>query len=418
MVAKQYLMGKMRGIKQLLIVGILLATNHLVFSQGYENYSELTFSEAISNGKISMPNFLKEIKQDSTFFENLKIKLNNAINTGILSKKDSSLVLNLTLTDSSKISVDNLVKMINAPSNEPFKNRLMGNAVELTSLDSKTDGSKLSELQPDLIISNLTKNDDLKEMVLNAFIPIHLKLWWVWIILAALLTFLICWFFMKRNSKEPNAENIVMTFFNHYFRRNGDDEFQFIGQLIEYIQTTGQSDISKEFEGENRKNKKTLFVSEKELGEWREISGKKSIIEVKEFLENNGFYNNSAISTELDDEELLLPQSVIFYFSDLNKTGDFGVFLEENKKLNQKDESLYKIEIIKDLPNKAKFYLLETSSAQKAVLEYPFFKLEPFCEVQNENFPIKKEVQLLSHGIAELEGTKWVVKEKAKVKYV
>lgn len=77
--------------------------------------------------------------------------------------------------------------------------------------------------------------------------------------------------------------------------------------------------------------------------------------------------------------------------------------------------TLYKFEVIGQ--NSATFFLECDQIAMKDAIEAAYKYVDPVCESDNEIFSSSSKIKTIEPGLAELEGDKWIVKHKAKIRY-
>jgi hypothetical protein len=296
--------------------------------------------------------------------------------------------------------------------NKPFYDSSKGKVADINLASPITTESiaPIDYYQAPLIISHLNKHEDVLEKVRNAINPFHIRYWWAWILLTTLLTALLSLLAIKKYIK-MNIERLVLDHINEHLDNKEFDKYKSIEEVIEKLRSSQQRKPEESTELIIKKYRDAIKESEEKLSQWVDIADKTSPKEVREFLSKNGFYDNN-----VEVFQKGLKTRTFLYFSDVNMGNDgMGVLYDENKTSAKTSDTQYELELSEN--NKAFFKLLDTEDAQRAVLAYPYFKLDPFCTVLNDGSPTKKIITK-DYGLAELEGDKWVVKEKAKVRYV
>ena len=100
----------------------------------------------------------------------------------------------------------------------------------------------------------------------------------------------------------------------------------------------------------------------------------------------------------------------IFYLSSPNKDGSFNA---ESIQLNYGSGSVYKFSRISI--EKANFEI--EPRAVKLALRYPNINLDPVCEPLNAYNPNAESILTETPGVARLNGDKWILEKKAKIRY-
>jgi hypothetical protein len=97
----------------------------------------------------------------------------------------------------------------------------------------------------------------------------------------------------------------------------------------------------------------------------------------------------------------------IFFMSTPNEDGSF---LESRKELKPVlSVTLYRFEFENKVMNRAKFTIDGDHAAISDALSSPYKYLEPVCQIENPGYTNAKNIATLVHGIANLQGDKWVV---------
>jgi len=112
---------------------------------------------------------------------------------------------------------------------------------------------------------------------------------------------------------------------------------------------------------------------------------------------------------------LLPSRHEVFYFSTPNEDGSFSQKSAHSS--YRENVSIYKF--TKTSSNEAEFEIDGRDSSVKLALEYPDKNIDPVCEAQNAFNPKASRIITLqgSEGRAVLDGEKWKVTRKAKIKY-
>jgi hypothetical protein len=80
--------------------------------------------------------------------------------------------------------------------------------------------------------------------------------------------------------------------------------------------------------------------------------------------------------------------------------------------------SVYRFEINNRLsPSRAKFQIDEKEASIKLALPFPHKSIEPVCEALNAHDPMAKTIVTEEPGEVVLEGNKWKLTRKAKIRY-
>ncbi len=112
-----------------------------------------------------------------------------------------------------------------------------------------------------------------------------------------------------------------------------------------------------------------------------------------------------------------LPSSVqqeeVFYLSTPNSDGSFNRSSASPE--YREGASVYRF--MKTSYNRATFQVDEHEGAIRLALSYHYKALEPVCEAENAFRRDARSVKTISQGEAELQGEKWVVTRKAKIRY-
>jgi hypothetical protein len=106
---------------------------------------------------------------------------------------------------------------------------------------------------------------------------------------------------------------------------------------------------------------------------------------------------------------------VIFFMPSPDNDGNF-----DNKKKSDHfipSESIYQFIMNENSDKTAKFYIYQDSNNMERAINYYSSILEKVCKSENAFNPTGKSIVTLEPGLAVLTGNKWVVKEKALVKY-
>jgi hypothetical protein len=407
----------MRKISLLFVLLVLLSG----LSFGQDNSLILKFDPPIKDKEVSLSRFLKLVKQNTVFCDSLDKRLGNSngyrLANAPTNVRDSSVTLTLTLDiyqnlpEVEDVSLESLLQMLKDNENKPFYEGLKGKVTDTNPAPTiTTDSTAATYYRDSSIINYLTKNEAASEKVRNAINPFHIRYWWAWILLTTLLTALLSLLAIKKYIK-MNIERLVLDHINEHLDNKEFDKYKSIEKVIEKLRSSQQRKPEESTELIIKKYRDAIKESEEKLSQWVDIADKTSPKEVREFLSKNGFYDNN-----VEVFQKGLKTRTFLYFSDVNMGNDgMGVLYDENKTSAKTSDTQYELELSEN--NKAFFKLLDTEDAQRAVLAYPYFKLDPFCTVLNDGSPTKKIITK-DYGLAELEGDKWVVKEKAKVRYV
>jgi hypothetical protein len=414
----------MRKINLLLALFLLISVSVVAYGEDNPENPILKFSKPIKEGKVSLPFFVSEVKKDSIFYNSFQSKLKRNISIIKFSKSDSSIILTFTLSrykrEFSDVSADSLVIMINEPINDAFLKRLTKTFNKSEEKDQVSDrvkfdslGNYILNVHPDSLANYFTSNPKVKERTLYGITPFYIRFWWAWILLATLLTALFSWILMKKYYK-TDIEKLFLDHINEHLGKKEFEKYRSINEIIEKLRHSESRIPGSAHELEVKKYERQIKESEEGLSQWLDIVDKKKPQEVKAFLLANGFYDNQ-VNPNSSNLQVAQTQVEKIYFSDVNRgKNDIGVFQEDNGSKSLKNDTLYKLEILKQSPQKANFYLI---ADEPSMLSPRSFKLDPFCTVLNDGSPTKKIITK-DYGLAELEGDKWVVKEKAKVRYV
>lgn len=302
--------------------------------------------------------------------------------------------------------------------NKPFYDSSKGKVADINLASPITTESiaPINYYQAPLIISHLNKNEAASEKVRNAINPFYIRIWWAWILLATLLTALFSWILMKKYYK-TDIEKLVLDHINEHLDKKEFEKYRSINEIIEKIRHSESRIPSSAHELEVKKYERQIKESEEGLGQWLDIVDKKKPQEVKAFLLANGFYDNQ-VNPKSSNLQVAQSQIETIYFSDVNRGANHtGVFQEDNGSKSLKNDTLYKLEILKQSPQKANFYLIADEPNLANMLGSKSFKFDPFCTVLNDRSPSRRIITETS-GTAELTGDKWIVTEKVKVRYV
>jgi hypothetical protein len=106
--------------------------------------------------------------------------------------------------------------------------------------------------------------------------------------------------------------------------------------------------------------------------------------------------------------------TVVFFMPSPDNEGNF-----DNRKKSDHfipSESIYKFVINED-PDQAKFYIFQDPNNMERAINYFSSILEKVCRSENAFNPLGKAIKTIEPGIAVLSNNKWVVKEKALIRY-
>lgn len=105
-----------------------------------------------------------------------------------------------------------------------------------------------------------------------------------------------------------------------------------------------------------------------------------------------------------------------FYLSTPNKDGSFND--NGKSKVFKPTASLYHFTVMNRLKNTAEFEFVNDEGAVVRALNYPDTCLLPVCKEVNALNPNARGIQTVKKGVVQLMNDKWVLKEKAEIKYV
>ena len=105
-----------------------------------------------------------------------------------------------------------------------------------------------------------------------------------------------------------------------------------------------------------------------------------------------------------------------FYLSTPNKDGSFNN--NGKSKTFKPTASLYHFTVMNRIKNTAEFEFVNDEGAVVRALNYPDTCLLPVCKEVNALNPNARTIQTVKKGIVQLMNDKWVLKEKAEIKYV
>jgi hypothetical protein len=107
------------------------------------------------------------------------------------------------------------------------------------------------------------------------------------------------------------------------------------------------------------------------------------------------------------------PKREVFYLSTPNKDGSFNQSSVHTA--YQEGGSIYRF--TKTRYGYAEFQIDENPSSVKLALEYADKNIDPVCEAVNAYNPKAERIMTMQPGRADLEGDKWIVSNKAKIRY-
>ncbi len=119
--------------------------------------------------------------------------------------------------------------------------------------------------------------------------------------------------------------------------------------------------------------------------------------------EPNGFTN---ISTEPG----------VFYMPSPSPDGSFSV--SNQNPGYRPGTSIYKFDVLADNPTQAEFILIDSPETLRRILNLIETYVEPVCTSINGYLPDAKRIFTTNPGRAERQNDRWVVKQKAEIKYV
>ena len=102
-----------------------------------------------------------------------------------------------------------------------------------------------------------------------------------------------------------------------------------------------------------------------------------------------------------------------FFLSTPNADGSFN----ESSALSVPNDAATIYKFIKVSNNKAKFVINGKDTSVKLALQYPDKSIDPVCEAINAFNPKATKITTVEQGEAELQGNKWIVNKKAKIRY-
>jgi hypothetical protein len=114
-----------------------------------------------------------------------------------------------------------------------------------------------------------------------------------------------------------------------------------------------------------------------------------------------------------EDPQLLETISEVLYFPSPNNDGSFNN--SSSSKAYRDGASMYVIQKLSS--SRGKFHLDERISSMNRALQLPDRNIIPVCDSINEYEPRFNRIKLLDDGIVELEGDKWIMKQKARIRY-
>lgn len=146
---------------------------------------------------------------------------------------------------------------------------------------------------------------------------------------------------------------------------------------------------------------------------------------LKEKIDKLESFNNfKKESTTNESNEVILnvskskePEITSFYMATPDKSGFFNLSSQHNS--FKQGATYYKFYIDKsnNSKGKAEFEFFSDDYGIKASANYPQTYIEPACDPQNAQNPNAKSIVTIAKGKAEEQGDKWIVTQKAKIKY-
>ena len=102
-----------------------------------------------------------------------------------------------------------------------------------------------------------------------------------------------------------------------------------------------------------------------------------------------------------------------FFLSTPNADGSFN----ESSALSVPNDAATIYKFLKIGNSRAKFLINEKDTSVKLALQYPDKSIDPVCDAINAFNPKSTKITTVEQGEAELQGNKWIVNKKAKIRY-
>ena len=111
----------------------------------------------------------------------------------------------------------------------------------------------------------------------------------------------------------------------------------------------------------------------------------------------------------------VVSQPDIFYMASPSPDGSFSI--GNQSLICRPGQSIYKFVVMSDNPNKAEFQLIDSPETMRRILNLIETYVEPVCTSVNGFMSDAKRIFTTNPGLAERHNDRWVVKEKAEIKY-
>lgn len=129
----------------------------------------------------------------------------------------------------------------------------------------------------------------------------------------------------------------------------------------------------------------------------------------------NPVSNYTAQTIQPTIQEIKQPEVITqtFFLSTPNSDGSFN----ESSSLSTYKDGATIYRFTKTGNNRAKFQIDEKDASTRLALQYPDKNIDPVCDAVNAFNPMASKITTVEPGAAELIGSKWIVNNKAKIRY-